>query len=174
MISFTEAYNIVMSYVRCTGKEQVDISDSLNRVLAQDVASDIDMPPFNKSAMDGYACRSEDLSSDLNVLEIVQAGYVPQKTVGPYECSKIMTGAMVPEGADCVIIVEETEEIDSGKVRLSVSNPVKPDKKPNFFQRRKGNICFRGEDIKLGETVLQAGQSKQYYKEAQTNSYCKK
>ena len=157
MIHFNEAYDIVMSSVRKMGTEQVDISDSLNRVLAQDVISDLDMPPFNKSAMDGYACRAEDLDHVLDNIEIIQAGYVPVKTVGKFECSKIMTGAMLPEGADCVIIVEETEEVD-GKVRFTGS--LEKDETGNFkyFQKRRGNICFKGEDIQCGEIVLERGE----------------
>ena len=110
MINFSEAYDIVINSVKETGTEKVDLYNSLDRILAQDVMSDLDMPPFDKSAMDGYACRSEDLEHELSVIEVVQAGCVPEKRVEKRECSKIMTGAMVPEGADCVVIVEETEE----------------------------------------------------------------
>ncbi len=157
MIHFSEAYDIVMSAVRKTGHEQIDISDSLNRILAQDVVSDLDMPPFNKSAMDGYACRAEDLEHELNVIEIIQAGYVPDKKVGKLECSKIMTGAMLPEGADCVIIVEETEE-KAGVVRFT--GTLERDTEGNFkyFQKRKGNICLKAEDIQCGEIVLSKGE----------------
>ena len=158
MIHFSEAYDIVMSFVRKTGEERVDISDSLNRILAQDVVSDLDMPPFDKSAMDGYACRAEDLEHELNIIEIIQAGYVPEKKIQKLECSKIMTGAVLPEGADCVIIVEETEETGTGKVRFT-GNLERDDKgKFKYFQKRKGNICYRGEDILYGQTVLSKGE----------------
>ncbi len=157
MIHFKEAYDIVMSSVRKTGQEQVNISDALNRVLAQNVVSDLDMPPFDKSAMDGYACRAEDLEHELKNIEVIQAGYVPEKTVDKLECSKIMTGAMLPEGADCVIIVEETEETD-GKVKFTGSLEKDENGKFKYFQKRRGNICFKGEDIKCGEIVLDKGE----------------
>ena len=69
------------------------------------------MPPFNKSAVDGYACRKEDLSEKLEVIEVIKAGQSPEKSVGIKQCSKIMTGAPVPEGADVVIMVEDVEEL---------------------------------------------------------------
>jgi molybdopterin molybdotransferase len=158
MIHFSEAYNIVMSSVRSIGQEQVDISDSLNRILTQDVVSDLDMPPFNKSAMDGYACRAEDLDQELSVIEVIQAGYMPKKKISKLESSKIMTGAMLPEGADCVIIVEETEEIGSNKVRFTGTLEKDSNGSFKYFQKRKGNICYKGEDIQCGEIVLSKGQ----------------
>jgi molybdopterin molybdotransferase len=158
MIHFSEAYDIVMNSVRDTGSEQVDLSGSLNRILAQDVVSDLDMPPFDKSAMDGYACRAEDLESKLDVIEVIQAGYVPEKKIGKLECSKIMTGAMLPEGADCVVIVEETEE--TAKRQMKFTSTLERDNNGNFkyFQKRKGNICYKGEDIKCDEIVLSKGE----------------
>ena len=61
------------------GSEKVDLKESMNRVLREDVVSDIDMPPFNKSAMDGYACRRDDIANELEVVEIIRAGYEPQR-----------------------------------------------------------------------------------------------
>ncbi len=145
MISFEEALAIVMSSVRPTGKEKVDVSSSLHRVLAEDVHSDIDMPPFDKSAMDGYACRSDDLSGYLRVIEIIPAGKPPQRNIGKGECAKIMTGAMLPSGADCVIKIEDTVIVSEGLIRYQ--GGASP----------KRNICFRAEDIKAGEAMLAKG-----------------
>ena len=158
MIHFSEAYNIVMSFVRSTGHKQLDISDSLNRILAQDVISDLDMPPFDKSAMDGYACRAEDLENELNIIEIIQAGYLPTKKIESLQCSKIMTGAMLPKGANCVIVMEETEELSGNKVKFT--GTLEKDNEGNFkyFQKRRGNICYEAEDIKCGEIVLSKGE----------------
>ncbi|HUW60100.1 MAG TPA: gephyrin-like molybdotransferase Glp [Candidatus Bathyarchaeia archaeon] len=144
MISFEEAYRIVMESARLLGSEHVSLPESLHRVLAEDVASDMDMPPFNKSAMDGYACRRHDLPRPLRVVEIIQAGYTPTQPIDAGCCAKIMTGAQVPEGADCVVMVEYTEVLDDGGVCFTGEDTA-------------ANICTRGEDIRAGDVVLRAG-----------------
>lgn len=144
MISFENAFAIVMGQARILESEPVELHAALSRVLAEDVRSDIDMPPFDKSAMDGYACRRADLPGPLQVVETIQAGAVPVKSVGGGECAKIMTGAMVPEGADCVIKVEHTESIDGTRVQF-----VGEDTLPN--------ICRRSEDVRTGDVVLGHG-----------------
>jgi len=108
------------------------------------VFSDIDMPPFNRSAVDGYACRKADLNSTLTVIELIKAGKVPEKTIGEGQCSKIMTGAMVPEGADAVIMVEETDEVSEETIRFT-------------GQRVAVNISYKAEDIRKGDKVLEEG-----------------
>lgn len=151
MIPFDEAYKIVMSNVFRTGTEKVDLVESLWCILDEDVVSDIDMPPFNKSAMDGYACRLEDLKSELEVIETIPAGYTPKKKIVKGKCSKIMTGAMIPEGADCVIIVEETKLVDSSKVKFT------GDVAPFHASDHRKNICLKAEDIKKGDCLLKKG-----------------
>jgi len=143
-IPFDDAFEIVMGSARRLGTERVEIQRALNRILAEDVVSDMDVPPFNKSAMDGFACRRADLANELTVIETIPAGTPPQKAVGPNQCAKIMTGAVVPEGADCVIMVEHTESTGRNRVRFTRS-------------RTETNICPRGEDIKRGDVVLGAG-----------------
>jgi len=145
MIPFEQAYEQVMAQSVPWSAEAVPLDQALGRVLAEDVLSDMDMPPFNKSAMDGYACRREDLGRALTVVEIIQAGTFPKKAIESGQCSKIMTGAPVPEGADCVIMVERTEQ--------------RTDKTIQFTgQDTADNICQKGEDIKAGELVLKAGE----------------
>jgi molybdopterin molybdotransferase len=144
MISFNEAQRIAMEAALPLGSERVALEQSLGRILAQDVVSDIDMPPFNKSAMDGYACRRQDLKNELLVIETIPAGICPGKTVGENECSKIMTGAMVPQGADCVVMVEYTEPASESSIR-------------HLKDTTKDNICRQGEDIRIGDTVLTKG-----------------
>ena len=144
MISQSEAYEIIMSKTFTLDSEQVDLSDALHRVLTEDVRSDMDMPPFEKSAMDGYACRREDLAKTLQVVEVLKAGEVPTKSVGAGQCSKIMTGGMMPEGADCVVMVEKSEEVGENSVRFTTDTT--PD-----------NFCETGEDIQEGSVVLEAG-----------------
>ena len=107
MISFDEAFKIVMLLAFQTGTETVPFIDSSGRILAENIYSDIDMPPFNRSAVDGYACHISDLKNYLEVAEVVAAGKAPGKEVGKNQCSKIMTGAIVPEGCDVVFMVEE-------------------------------------------------------------------
>ena len=144
MLSFEKAFEIVLNSARPLGTERVDIAHVLNRVLADDVRSDTDVPPFNKSAMDGFACRREDLTNELTIIETIPAGVPPKKAIGPNQCAKIMTGATVPQGADCVIMVEFTENPTENTVRFT-------------GKETAGNICVKAEDIKAGQTVLSKG-----------------
>ena len=143
--NFDDAFEIVMSSAPRLGAERVGIENALNRILAEDVVSDIDMPPFNKSAMDGFACRRVDLGNELTIIETIPAGYAPSKSIGTNQCAKIMTGAVVPEGADCVIMVEYTENVAEDRIRFTASTT-------------NDNICLRAEDTKKGDVVLRSGQ----------------
>ncbi|MBE9491677.1 MAG: molybdopterin molybdotransferase MoeA [Bacteroidetes bacterium] len=144
MIKFEEALDKILESIPVIDKEHIEFTSALNRVLAQDVKSDIDMPPFNKSAMDGYACRRQDLNQELEIIETIRAGKIPEKKVTKHKCARIMTGAIVPRGADCVIMVEETELTDSGKVLFVGKNT-----KPNFVPK--------AQDVKSGDIVLEKG-----------------
>ncbi|NQT03448.1 MAG: molybdopterin molybdotransferase MoeA, partial [Planctomycetes bacterium] len=144
MIPFEEALRTVLDSAHSLGSEHVDITLSINRILAEDVKSDMDMPPFNKSAMDGYTCRRADLANELEVVETIPAGYTPTKSIEPNQCAKIMTGAAVPQGADCVVMVEFTENPTDSTVRFVGENT-------------DDHICLKGEDIKTGEVVLPKG-----------------
>ncbi|MBN2428403.1 MAG: molybdopterin molybdotransferase MoeA [Deltaproteobacteria bacterium] len=141
MIEFQKALEIVLESASLLDSESVAIGQSLGRILREDVRADLDMPPFNKSAMDGYACRKTDLGSPLDILEVIPAGKIPEKTIGKSQCSKIMTGARVPEGADCVIMIEYTCLDERGRVRFD-------------GDKTRTNICFQGEDVKAGAVVL--------------------
>lgn len=144
MISFDEALKIVLENVPQCGTEKVKFEDSMGRFLAEDVSSDVEMPPFNKSAMDGYACRKEDQEKELKIIETIRAGKAPEKSVGPGECAQIMTGAMIPEGADHVVKVENTQTTREGFVKVvSLSD--------------KSNIALRAEDVKVGDVVISKG-----------------
>jgi molybdopterin molybdotransferase len=141
MISYKEAYGVVMKSVFETEKETIPFTESAGRILAENIASDTDMPPFNRSAVDGYACHRLDLNKDLEILEVIPAGKEPVKMVRKNQCSKIMTGAIVPDGCDIVFMVEESEKLPSGKIRFTGKDP-------------KKNISFKGEDVKAGDAVL--------------------
>jgi len=144
MILLEEALQIVLNSARQVDSERVELTDAMGRVLAEDVKSDIDMPPFSRSSMDGYACRREDLANELKVIETIPAGTVPKKPVGANECSKIMTGSMVPVGADCVVMVEFTENAAADTIRFT-------------GKKTTNNIRHKAEDIKAGEVALRKG-----------------
>jgi molybdopterin molybdotransferase len=145
MITIEKAFEIVMGSAFRTGTENISFTESSGRILAENVASDIDMPSFNKASVDGFACRKADVGSDLEIIETIPAGKWPEKSVGSMQCSRIMTGAVLPAGADCVIMVEETDLLPSGKMRY----------KGSFI---KENFAVRGEDVKRGDIVLKPGK----------------
>ncbi len=160
MITFEQALEIVLNQSVATETESISFRDAPGRVLAMPVVSDRDMPPFDKSAMDGYACKRSDLASRMKVVEVIRAGVSPLRSIAPGECSQIMTGAILPEGADTVIKVEEVEEVEEvekvGSQRRSRFSGI--EKYIRFIgDRTSANICFRGEDMKAGELVLDAG-----------------
>lgn len=144
MLPYKDALEIVLDVAQPVGTERVGISEAANRILAEDVKSDMDMPPFDKSAMDGFACRRADLGNELAVVETIPAGYVPRKTIGANQCSIIMTGSVMPDGADCVIMKEYVETPAENTVRFAGA-------------KTSDNICRKGEDIKAGDVVLQKG-----------------
>lgn len=144
MIPFESAQELINSISLSVGTERVELMQSLNKVLAEDIISDMNIPPFNKSAMDGFACRKVDLANELEVIEEIPAGKVPSSAIGKNQCARIMTGAMVPEGANMVIQIEHVEQISDMRIKCN----------------REGsgtNICYTGEDMRIGEQVLQKG-----------------
>ena len=145
MISFEKAGTLIEGITFPMNTERIDLIHALNRVLAEDVHSDTDIPPFDKSAMDGFACRKTDLQNTLEVIEEIPAGKVPVKTIGINQCARIMTGGTVPEGADFVVQLEHIEEIKPGYIRC-------------IKESSNSNICFTGEDIKKDELVLPHGE----------------
>lgn len=144
MIPFEEGVEIIKGCAHLQGTERVDLFHALNRILAEELLSDISMPPFNKSAMDGYACRKADIKNRLQVIEEIPAGTVPSKSIGENQCSRIMTGAMVPEGADLVVMKEYIEKVGPDQIICSTESS-------------STNICYVGEDVKAGEIVMQTG-----------------
>jgi molybdopterin molybdotransferase len=134
MTGFDEAYQLIQSYAKTGRKEKVDLNDALGRILSSAVNADADMPPFDRSAMDGYACRRQDLNKKLKVIEEIPAGTPPLKEISEGTCSKIMTGAELPSGADCVVKVEDSKPLSDSIVEFSVSGNV-------------NNIRRRGEEL---------------------------
>ncbi|MFC2002914.1 gephyrin-like molybdotransferase Glp [Chloroflexota bacterium] len=156
MISVEEALEKVLGYVDALEEEESPILDSLGQVLAEDIISNIDVPPLDNSAMDGYAVRAEDTRNAsqqsprfLRIIDTVAAGSISQRKVEPGTAIRIMTGAPVPKGTDSVVPFEDTDETqreaDSNEIGILV-------------EVKAGlNIRRAGEDIAKGSLVLRQG-----------------
>jgi molybdopterin molybdotransferase len=142
------AQRIVLDSVATLGVESVKLEQSLGRVLAENICANRDLPPYDVSAMDGFAVRSADVVNapvTLEIIEDIKAGDMPTKIVQAGQCSRIMTGAPLPQGADAVIRVEDTQVESQTTVQI-----VKAVKHGN-------DIRSQGEGMKSGEVVLLAG-----------------
>src|ERR1019366_6058638 len=147
-LSVAAAQKCVLESVSTLKVESVRLERSLGRVLAEEVRANRDQPPYDVSAMDGYAVRSADLgnvSATLAIIEDIKAGDMPRKTVQAGQCARIMTGAPVPQGADAVIRVEDTLALSESSVQIN--RAVQPG---NDIRRLGENMC-------KGEVVLVAG-----------------
>src|SRR5437899_11272783 len=116
-----EAAGLIIGHFRPLDTVHRPLREALDRVLAEDVASPIDLPPWDNSAMDGYAVRAADVGTDvqLQVIETVAAGQFPQHPLGAGEATRIFTGAPLPSGADSVIRQEDTAPGDGTRVRVT-------------------------------------------------------
>jgi molybdopterin molybdotransferase len=153
MIPVKEARDIVLEQVPLLGTEKVDLYSALGRVLAEDIQASYDVPPHDNSAMDGYAVRAEDVRQAskenpvvLEVIEDLPAGYVSKHRLETQQAIRIMTGAPIPEGANSIVRVEDTERAEGNKVRIFKAVP------PHYDMR------MAGEDIRKGEKILQKGK----------------
>lgn len=159
MISVEEALQRILSFVNVLGQEEVPILESLGQVLAEDVYSRINIPPLDNAAMDGYAIKSADTNGAsassphyLKVIDTVAAGSISRKEVKPGTAVRIMTGAPVPAGADCVVRFEDTDEPARGKAKAPI------ERVGVLCECTKGvNIRRAGEDVTKGSLVLNAG-----------------
>ena len=147
LMSADDALARVLGGVPTLPAVETPLLDALGLVLAENIAADRDVPPFRNSAMDGYAVRGDDVASapvELRVVGEVAAGGFPDRTVGPGEAMRIMTGAPMPEGADTVVRVEDTDNA-SDLVTITAATP-------------KGMATRQaGEDLRKGETILTNG-----------------
>ncbi|WP_283694410.1 molybdopterin molybdotransferase MoeA [Clostridium perfringens] len=155
-IALEEALEILNKNTKALKSEVVSIKDSLKRVLYGDVKSKINNPPFNKSVFDGYAFKSEDSKGtskenpvELKIVDEIFAGDFSEIEIKSGEAIRIMTGAPIPVGADCVLKQEETER-HGDLVKI--------------FKEMKANenISFMGEDIQIGETLIKKGKRLDY------------
>jgi len=154
LISQEKALKIVLAYVNRTEKETISFDEAFGRILAEDIQSPIDSPPFNRAAMDGYAIRGENSfgatpnnSVFLRRKEVVAAAgeQVKKTEIGEEEYLPVQTGMPMPKGSNAVVMLEYTKESDN---KLEIFKPVTPGK----------NVSPKGEDVKKGEVVLKEGK----------------
>jgi molybdopterin molybdotransferase len=162
MISVEEALERILSYVSVLEPEEKPLLEALGQVLAEDITSEIDIPPLDNTAMDGYAVRAADTAGatpenpiSLRVLGELAAGYLYEGEVGPGTAVRIMTGAPVPPGADAVVPFEDTHESGShtfGRFDKTVDSVLicKP-------ARSGANVRRAGEDVSRGAIVMRRG-----------------
>jgi len=144
-----QAQREVLQHTLLNRTESVALHSSLGRVLAESVAANRNHPPYDVSAMDGYALRHADLASDsptsLQVVDDIRAGTMPKVKVLAGRAARIMTGAPVPQGADTVVRVEDSEAVGDHQVAITAA------------AKLGANIRLLGENLKTGETVLPQG-----------------
>ena len=168
MLSVEEALDKVLHEVDVLDEESVPILDSLGQVLAEDVISDIDVPPLDNSAMDGYAVRSEDTAGAseaspkfLRVIGTVMAGSISKHEVVPGTAIRIMTGAPVPRGADSVVQFENTDEekrkeAATGQPATEVG--IQSEARPGLNVRKAGESIARGAVALKKGTVIRPAE----------------
>lgn len=151
IILLENALTLLLNHAPKCGTLRLPLAECFGRVLAEDITSAIDFPPFNRSPLDGYAVQladivhaSPDHPSFLTQIEAVPAGSVPSKIVSSGQATRIMTGAEIPEGADAVVRLEDTQQIDD-QIKILTAD------------KAATNICSKGEEISIGEKVLTAG-----------------
>src|SRR5579884_3211541 len=147
-----DASERILARIRPVTTERVPLRDALGRVLAADVRSPIEHPPWDNSSMDGYAVRAADVEGawadapvTLRVMETVRAGSHPTHAVNPGTAIRIMTGAPIPNGADTVIRVEDT---DGGETHVTIRDA----------RDARRNIRPRGEDLRVDDIAAEGGR----------------
>ncbi|MCR5784018.1 MAG: molybdopterin molybdotransferase MoeA [Eubacterium sp.] len=150
-VELEEGQRIILEKTSDCGIEEVYVSESFGRILAEDIKAKESIPPFSKSPYDGYAFRAEDIEKasnenpvTLEITEEIAAGHVPTMRVGKMQAAKILTGAKVPDGADTI---EKFEVTEFDKDFVTFFAPVS----------KGSNIVLEGEDVKCGDTVLEKG-----------------
>lgn len=144
LLALEEAQRLILERIRPLEAEQVPLEQAAGRVLAEPARARVDLPPFDSSAMDGFAVRSEDVPGRLPVVARVPAGRPAGQELGPGEAMGIATGGAVPAGADAVIPIEYVVEHGN---RIEIAEPVSPG----------ASIRPRGGDIRDGDVVVEPG-----------------
>ena len=148
-ITVSEARELVLASAHSLPSETVGLTECPGRVLAEDVAADISIPPADNSAMDGFAVRAADVSevpAELRVVDDLPAGRESRKPVGAGEAARIMTGAAIPEGADAVVMIEDTEPLAGGVRILAAAEPGQ-------------HVRRAGSDVSPGTPIASAGDA---------------
>jgi len=153
LMSREDAINTLLRYIKPIDRvETVPIERAIGRVLAKDLVSQVDVPPFDRAAMDGYAVRAEDTygasefePKKLRLVGVLRAGGSSDRTLEKGECMRIATGCPIPSGADAVVMAEFAEERDGEVFIFKAVHPLE-------------NISLRGEDIKKGEVIIREGE----------------
>ncbi len=144
-MNYDEARKIILERVSPITPENVRLSDSAGRILAEDITAEFNVPAFDRSPYDGYAFRAEDAPGTLHIIGEIRAGENFRTPLKPGEAVKILTGAMIPESADAVVKYEDTEYTDS---EVTVCETF----------RSGDNVIRAGEDIRKGDIVARAGE----------------
>jgi len=155
MLELEEARARLLAGITPLGTECVTLNTAAFRIAASAVSSSVDLPPFDNSAMDGYAVRAADVISAkadaavaLTLVGKVAAGEGSIGEVQPGQCVRVFTGSMLPPGADAVVMQEDTQIDDEPSARVHVLDGVKPWE----------NVRFRGEDVKRGAVLVRSGE----------------
>ena len=151
-ISVEQAMEQILQYTPVINEtEEVELNKAGGRILAQDMVAEFNNPPFDRSPVDGYACKAEDLAGassehpvKLKVMEEIDAGQYSERVVESGQAVRIMTGAAIPKGCDCCIFQEDTDYVEE---TVEIYREVK----------QWDNYCFAGEDFKKGTTLLKKG-----------------
>lgn len=149
MLNVKEASEIILKNIVRQESVSVNLEEALGKILASDVTSDVDMPPFNRSMMDGYALNAQDAQltpAKLRIVGFISAGSFPKFTLEPGQAAKIMTGAPLPDGADAVREIEKTQLSETG-LHIEILESVKPGQ----------NLVKQATEVAAGEIVLTAG-----------------
>jgi molybdopterin molybdotransferase len=159
MIPLAEAFEIIRREAGAPEPLSVDLREAHGYVLAQSVFADRDFPPFDRSLVDGYAVKAADVGNapaELEIIEYVPAGRVPQKTLSDGKAARIMTGAPLPKGTECVVMVEHTEAVGAhvdefnGSARVKILKPLKT----GMNLARQGTDSLAGSVVIPGRTLL--------------------
>ena len=156
MFTVTEARERILSHFKATSTETISLIEAVNRILAIDILADGDYPPFDNSSVDGFAMRSEDTSGSsitLSVVADIPAGSAPTVSLKAGQAARIMTGAHLPSGADCVIPVEETDfnhrhAGTAAPKEVTITKQLTPGE----------NVRTRGMDMRSGDIALNQGR----------------
>jgi molybdenum cofactor synthesis domain-containing protein len=149
LLSHEEALHLIEKSITPIDRiELVPLEEAFERVLAEDIIAELDVPPFNRSAMDGYAVQAEDTfeasifkPQRLQLIEVIHAGDTPKQSLREKECTQVATGSPIPPGANAVVMLEYTKQNNN---EIQITRPVYPG----------ANISKQGEDIQKDETIL--------------------